>query len=83
MAEDKTNGFRYIANDIDVSDLICKLPSYVKEMIIQMEQADREDNFPVYAQVCDDFEIYTKLLIPDVLTTREWDLFCAKYSIPE
>lgn len=83
MAEEKTADFRFIANEIDVSNLICKLPIYVIEMIAQMEQADREDNFPVYAQVCDDFEIYTKLLVPDVLSMQEWHTFCAKYSIPE
>lgn len=75
--------FRFIANDIDVSNMYDKLTSNAKEMIAQMEQADRENNFPVYVQVSDDFEVYTKLLAYDeVLTDNEWHLLCAKYSIP-
>ena len=75
------NEFRWIANNIDVSELIPKLPSYILEMIEQMEKADIENNLPVYVQVCDDFEIYTKLLVPDVLSFKEWRSFCDKYSL--
>lgn len=75
--------FRWIANDIDVSEIVSKLPKYILDMITEIEQADKEDNMPVYYQICDDFEIYTKLLVPDVLTMQEWDKLCAKYSLPE
>lgn len=46
MTDDKTELFRWIANDIDVSELINKLPSYMLEMIDQIEQADKENNLP-------------------------------------
>ncbi|MDD6083723.1 MAG: hypothetical protein PUB89_12965 [Oscillospiraceae bacterium] len=75
--------FRWIANDIDVSELTDKLPSYMLEMISEIENADTENNLPVYVQVCDDFEIYAKMLVPDVLSMEEWHRFCAKYSLPE
>jgi hypothetical protein len=53
------------------------------EMISEIENADTENNLPVYVQVCDDFEIYAKMLVPDVLSMEEWHRFCAKYSLPE
>lgn len=82
MADDKEQ-FRFIFNEPDISYLYEKLTPIAKEMIEQMEQADREDNFPVYAQVSDDFEIYTKLMAYDgALTDKEWWLLCEKYSIP-
>ncbi|MBQ9199069.1 MAG: hypothetical protein IJ141_02695 [Lachnospiraceae bacterium] len=83
MTDDKTEQFRWIANDIDVSEFVKKLPSYMLEMIDQIEQADIESNLPVYVQVCDDFEIYAKMLIPDVITMEQWHKLCAKYSLPE
>ncbi len=83
MTDSKEKQFRWIANDIDVSELIKRLPSYMLEMIEEIEKADIEDNLPVYVQVCDDFEIYAKMLVPDVLTMEDWHRFCAKYSLPE
>ncbi len=83
MTDDKAGLFRWIANDIDVSELINKFPSYMLEMIDQIEQADKENNLPVYVQVCDDFEIYAKMLVPDVITMEQWHKLCAKYSLPE
>ena len=53
------------------------------EMIAEIEKADRENNLPVYVQVCDDFEIFAKMLVPEVLSTDEWHKACAKYSLPE
>ncbi len=76
------SNYRWIANEIDVTDIIPKLPSYILEMIGEIEEADRVDNLPVYYQVCDDFEIYTKMLVPDVLTMKEWHMLCSKYSLP-
>ena len=83
MTDDKAGLFRWIANDIDVSELINKFPSYMLEMIDQIERADKENNLPVYVQVCDDFEIYAKMLVPDVITMEQWHKLCAKYSLPE
>lgn len=73
--------FRWIAENIDISALTEKLPWYIKDMIHDAEHADRENNFPVYAQVCDDLEIYAKLLVPDILTMAEWHMLCEKYAI--
>ena len=83
MTDDKAGLFRWIANDIDVSELINKFPSYMLEMIDQIEQADKENNLPVYVQVCDDFEKKAKMLVPDVITMEQWHKLCAKYSLPE
>ena len=83
MADRNPTQFRWIANDIDISEMINKLPSYMLEMIAEIEKADRENNLPVYVQVCDDFEIYAKMLVPEVLSTDEWHKACAKYSLPE
>ncbi|MCR5608985.1 MAG: hypothetical protein K6G26_07980 [Lachnospiraceae bacterium] len=74
--------FQWIAKEIDVSHLMYKMPAYIKEMIDEIEKADLEGNVAVYAQVCDDLEIYTKLLVPEVLTMHEWHMFCEKYSFP-
>ena len=51
------------------------------EMIDQIEQADKENNLPVYVQVYDDFEIYAKMLVPDVITMEQWHKLCAKAVI--
>ncbi|MBP3747127.1 MAG: hypothetical protein J6I47_06665 [Ruminococcus sp.] len=83
MTDSKSKQFRWIANDIDISDTIEKLPQYMLEMICEIEKADTEDNLPVYVQMCDDFEIYAKMLVPDVLSMEEWRKACAKYSLPE
>ena len=83
MKSNESTQFRWIANEIDVSKSMKKLPSYMLEMVKIIENADTENNLPVYVQACDDFEIYTKLLVPDVLTTEEWHMLCAKYSLPE
>lgn len=74
--------FQWIAEDIDVTAIYQRLPRYVQEMIADIEQADLNDNMPVYYGYCDDLEIHTKLLVPDVISRHEWDLLCSKYSLP-
>ena len=77
MIEEK---FRWIDNDIDISNIYPKLPKGIKKMITEMEDADRQNDWIIYDTVCDDFEIHTKLLIPDVLSDKEWNLLCNKYA---
>lgn len=74
--------FRWIANNIDISAIYKKLPQRIRNMIAEIEQADRDDNIAVYYTVCDDLEMHTKLLIPDILTDYEWDMICEKYCVP-
>ena len=81
MDLERENEFRWIDENIDISDFADKLPGHIKDMIRDAEKADKEDNFPVYAQVCDDLEICAKLLVPDVLTMKQWHDFCDKYTI--
>ena len=74
--------YRWIADNIDTSGIEPKLPHYIREMIAEIEQADRENNLPVYDTVCNDLEAHTKLLLPDILNDHEWDMLCEKYSFP-
>ena len=65
--------YRWIADNIDTSGIEPKLPHYIREMIAEIEQADRENNLAVFDTVCNDLEVHTKLLLPDILNDHEWD----------
>ena len=74
--------YHWIADNIDTSGIEPKLPHYIREMIAEIEQADRENNLAVFDTVCNDLEVHTKLLLPDILNDHEWDMLCEKYSFP-
>lgn len=71
--------FQWIANDIDISSFYDRLGRGVKELIAEAEQADRDDCNPAYCEICDSIEVQAKLLVPDVISRKEWDLLCEKY----
>lgn len=71
--------FRWIDESIDISDIYPRLPKITKDVIRDAEQADLEDNYPMYYFLIEDIEIQTKLLVPDVISHHEWDLICWKY----
>lgn len=74
--------FRWIDDNIDISAFYDKLPKMIKQTISEAEQYDRDNCEPEYYNMCDDIEIKTKMLIPDVISHKEWELICAKYSLP-
>ena len=78
---DTKTTFQWIDNDIDISTFYEKLPSHIKQMIAEAEEADRNNQDAIYDTICDDLEIHTKLLIPDVISSKEWDIICCKYAI--
>ncbi len=52
-------------------------------MIEEMEQADLEDNVGVFYAVSDDFDVATKMLmLDDVISKKDWETLCYKYSLP-
>lgn len=78
---EKKNNYRWIAEEIDISDILPRLPKHVLECIRNIEKADLDNNMPAFYQLCDNLEIYTKLLIPDIITVKEWDMICEKYCL--
>lgn len=74
--------FRFIANNIDVEKLVDKLPDSLKQSVKDMEQADRDNQYFLYAELSDQFEIDTKAYVSSRLTMHEWHLLCEKYSLP-
>ncbi len=74
--------YRWIADNIDTSSIEQKLPDYIQQMIAEIEQADRDNNFAIYDTICNDLEAHTKLLLDETLTDHEWDMLCEKYSFP-
>lgn len=71
--------FRWIADDIDISSFYDKLSEDVKELILEAEAADLSDSMGGYYTACDNIEVYSKLLVPKVITVEEWELLCKKY----
>ncbi len=77
----ETAKFRWIDESIDISDIYPRLPKHMKDMIAEIEQADIDDNLGIYSTGIDDLEAHTKLLIPDIITDKEWEMICNRYSI--
>ena len=75
--------FQWIDNDTDVSEILKKCPKHIHKMIEEMEQADLEDNVGVFYAVSDDFEVATKMLmLDDIISKKDWETLCYKYSLP-
>lgn len=71
----------WIDPDIDISDIYPKITSYGRELIAEMEESEREGLLGVYLAQIDDFDVYMKLLVTDgIITHKEWDRICDKYS---
>ncbi len=75
---DKEN-FRWIRSDIDISSFYDRLTDVVKELIAEAEEADRNDEEMVLYELQDSIENQAKLLVPDVISHKEWDMLCEKY----
>ncbi|MCD7741488.1 MAG: hypothetical protein LUI06_04725 [Ruminococcus sp.] len=71
--------FRWIDNSIDISSFYDRLSPIVKGLIKEAEKADRANMDVVYEDTCDDIEIQAKLLVPDVISFKEWHMICDKY----
>lgn len=71
---------RWINESINTSDIEVRLPEYIRDMISELYQAD-SDNLPaVYDQVSDDLDSYVKMLVPDVISKKEYNLIIQKFS---
>ena len=79
---DNNEKFRWIANEINISDFYDRLPRHIKATIALAEQYDRDENDAAYLNMCDDIEVKAKLLIPSVISDYEWLKICNKYSMP-
>lgn len=75
------NKFRWIKNDIDISSFYHKLPKDVIETMQEAEQADLNDDEGTFICICEGLECQAKLYVPDVISTKEWDLLCQKYWV--
>ncbi len=73
--------FRWIDNEIDISDFYDKLDRHAKALIKKAEQADRDSDIFDYYDAIDSLEIVTKLHIPDAISEHQWHLICEKYSV--
>lgn len=73
--------FNYLNGKIDISDIYDKLPKSIKELLSEAEQHDLEDKLGSLVCDCDDIEVRTKLLIPDIITKNEWERICQRYLI--
>lgn len=73
------NKFRWIKNDIDISGFYHKLPKDVIETMQEAEQADLNNDEGMFICICEGLECQAKLYVPDVISTKEWDLLCQKY----
>lgn len=71
--------FHWIDNDIDISSFYDRLTSVVKTLIAEAEQADIDQQDIAFYEICDNIEIQAKLLVPDVISYKEWDMLCEKY----
>lgn len=72
--------FRWINEDIDISGFYHKLDDFIKELIKDAEEADKNDNYPVYYEMCDNIDVQAKLYVPDVLSEKEWNMLCYRYT---
>lgn len=75
------NQFRWIKNNIDISSFYHKLPKDVIETMQEAEQADLNDDEGTFICICEGLECQAKLYVPDVISTKEWDLLCQKYWV--
>lgn len=73
--------FNYLNEEVNISDIYDKLPKSIKELIAEAEQHDLEDKLGSLVCDCDDIEIRTKILIPNILTKKEWERICQRYII--
>lgn len=70
--------FRWI-RDIDISSFYDKLPKPLKEVIAEAEEADRNGALGALYEIQDNIENFSKMLVPDVITNKEWEMLCLKY----
>lgn len=73
--------FRYLDNDIDISDFYDKLPKHLKALIAEAEQLDREGKEGELLAICEGIEVQGKLCVPDCITKEQWERLCDKYYI--
>lgn len=71
--------FRWIRNDIDISSIYDRLPNSLKEVIAEAEEADRNGWIGALYEIQDNIENFSKMLVPDVISYKEWDMLCLKY----
>lgn len=72
---------RWIKDNIDISDFYDRLPKAVKETISEAEEADKNDDEGTFICICEGLECQAKLFVPDVISTKEWELLCEKYWV--
>lgn len=71
--------FRWIRSDIDISSFYDRLTNVLKELIAEAEEADRNNEEMVLYELQDSIENQAKLLVPDVISHKEWDMLYEKY----
>lgn len=71
--------FRWIDNDIDISDIQDKFTKPLQNLIKEAEQADREKDEGTFECACDGIEMFSKMLVPDVISKKQWEKVCEKY----
>lgn len=74
------SNYHYINDKIDISSFYDRLSHTVKTLIKEAEEQDKEELEYAYLDTCDAIEVHCKLLVPDVITKKEWELLCQKYS---
>lgn len=74
--------FRWIENNIDISEFYDRLPRLIKNIIAQAEQDDRDNMEMAYFNDCEAIECQSKMLTPDIISDQEWEMLCTKYSLP-
>lgn len=69
----------WIRRDIDISSFYDKLSKIVKTLIAEAKEAEKNRQDFAFYEICDNIEIQAKLLVPDVISHKEWELLCEKY----
>ena len=65
----------WIDKEIDISTFYDKLSDSVNTPAPSTGTAQDM----AFYEICDNIEIQSKLLVPDVISFKEWDLLCSKY----
>lgn len=79
---DSTKKHQWIDDSIDISSFYDKLPQDIKNLISDAERAEKNELVMEYYDICEIIEIRTKMMLPEKLSHKEWELLCSKYSFP-
>ena len=79
---DTNRSFRWIAGEKDDTKIRSKLPAEVNEMIEEAIEADINNDPGTFMNATEAIENAGKMLVPKVLSVKEWELLCYKYSFP-